>query len=113
MEILINGLNYYYEEYGQDNKNVLIMLHGNNENSSIFAELAEALKSRYHIYAIDSKNHGLTSKTNNVTYIDIAFDVSIFIRKLELKNISILGYSDGAIVALFLASKLYFEIDNL
>ena len=113
MEIMINGLTYYYEESGMNNKKVLLLLHGNNEDSTIFSELVDKLKDKHHIYAIDSRNHGRTTKTNNVTYIDIAFDIAIFIRKLELKNISILGFSDGAIVALFLASKLYFEIDTL
>lgn len=113
MEIIINGLNYYYEEYGCNNKKVLILLHGNGEDSSIFLELANALKDRYHIYALDSRNHGRSEKTNNVTYIDIAFDIAMFARKLNLKNINILGFSDGAIIALFLASKLYFDVDNL
>lgn len=112
MNIQINGLDYYYEEYGSGDK-TLILLHGNNEDCTIFLELIEKLQSRFHIYAIDSRNHGRTTKTNNVTYIDIAFDVAIFIRKLDLKNITILGFSDGAIVALFLASKLYFEIEEI
>ena len=73
----------------------------------------DSLKDRYHIFALDVRNHGQTTKTNNVTYIDIAFDVAMFIRKLNLKNITILGFSDGAIEALFLASKLYFDIDQL
>ena len=113
MEIGINGLTYYYEEYGMANQKVLILLHGNGEDSSIFSELCESLKGKYHLYALDSRNHGRTTKTNNVTYIDIAFDVSVFIRKLNLKNVSLLGFSDGAIVALFLASKLYFTIDEV
>ncbi|MBP5551313.1 MAG: alpha/beta fold hydrolase [Bacilli bacterium] len=112
MNIQINGLDYYYEEYGSGDK-TLILLHGNNEDCTIFLELIEKLQSRFHIYAIDSRNHGRTTKTNNVTYIDIAFDVAIFIRKLDLRNITILGFSDGAIVALFLASKLYFEIEEI
>ncbi|MBO7085743.1 MAG: alpha/beta hydrolase [Bacilli bacterium] len=112
MNIQINGLDYYYEEYGSGDK-TLILLHGNNEDCTIFLELIEKLQSRFHIYTIDSRNHGRTTKTNNVTYIDIAFDVAIFIRKLDLKNITILGFSDGAIVALFLASKLYFEIEEI
>ena len=112
MNIQINGLDYYYEEYGSGDK-TLILLHGNNEDCTIFLELIEKLQSRFHIYAIDSRNHGRTTKTNNVTYIDIAFDVAIFIRKLDLKNITILGFSDGALVALFLASKLYFEIEEI
>lgn len=112
MNIQINGLDYYYEEYGSGDK-TLILLHGNNEDCTIFLELIEKLQSRFHIYAIDSRNHGRTTKTYNVTYIDIAFDVAIFIRKLDLKNITILGFSDGAIVALFLASKLYFGIEEI
>ena len=113
MEILINGLTYFYIEEGIDNKNTLILLHGNGESADIFLELIDKLKDKYHIYALDSRNHGRTTKTPNVTYIDIAFDVAVFIKKLNLKNISIYGFSDGAIVALFLASKLYFEIDNI
>ena len=112
MNIQINGLDYYYEEYGNSDK-TLILLHGNGEDCSIFHELIARLQDKYHIYAIDSRNHGRTTKTNNVTYIDIAFDIAIFIRKLDLKNITIYGFSDGAIVALFLASKLYFEIEAI
>ena len=113
MNIKLNNINYYYQEEGINNQNVLIMLHGNNEDFSIFSEAIEELKERYHIYALDSRNHGRTDRTQEVHYIDIAFDIAIFIRKLNLQNISILGFSDGAIIALFLASKLYFAIDRL
>ncbi len=107
MKIEVNNITLNYITEGQGNP--LILLHGNGEDSGIFNELTEKLKENYTIYAIDSRNHGGSTKTEDFTYETMAEDVYQFTEKLELKNVSVIGFSDGAILSLLLA----IDHDNL
>lgn len=101
MNITLNNirLNYIKEGSGQP----LILLHGNGEDHHIFDRLIEKLKKYFTVYAIDSRNHGLSSKTNDYSYETMAGDLFLFIEKLNLDQPSILGFSDGAITSLVMA----------
>ena len=95
-------LNYY--EKGQGD--VLIFLHGNGLHSGIFVNLYNYFSKRYKVIAIDSRGYGL-SECGEVPYsIDLfAEDIIAFCSKKKLSNICIIGYSDGANIALMIAKK--------
>ena len=97
MRLTVNQveINYRHEGVGQP----LILLHGNGEDHTIFSLLIENLKTHFSVYALDSRNHGESSKTEDYSYETMAEDVYQFIRKLDLKNVVIVGFSDGAIIA--------------
>jgi len=95
------ALNYITEGVGEP----LILLHGNGEDHHIFDKLICKLKLNFCIYAIDSRNHGESSKTNDYSYETMVDDILLFIEKKALKNVSIIGFSDGAIIALLLAIR--------
>lgn len=97
----INGIYLSYSQSGMGKP--LILLHGNGEDHTIFDELTQKLKQHFCIYAIDSRNHGDSSKTDDYSYETMAADVARFIKKKNLGKPSILGFSDGAIIALMLA----------
>ena len=99
MYIQLNSQVLYYEHYGEGEK-VLILLHGNGEDHSIFEELISELESSFDIYAIDSRGQGLSATPKEFHYQDMAHDVLNFIEALSLKNPAIFGFSDGGIVAL-------------
>ena len=102
MEIRIDDniiLNYNKEGNGSP----LILLHGNGEDLHIFDKLTKQLKQHFTVYAIDSRNHGNSSKTDEFSYESMLSDLDNFINKLDLKKVSIVGFSDGAILALLLA----------
>lgn len=103
MEINVNNITLSYVEEG--NGNPLILLHGNGEDRHIFDELIDKLKINFTVYAIDSRNHGSSTKSGEYTYEIMAEDIHQFIEKLELKNVSLIGFSDGAIMGLLLALK--------
>lgn len=98
MNIEINGINLNYTKTGVGQP--LILLHGNGEDHRIFDKLVDKLQSDFTIYAIDSRNHGESSKTDDYSYYTLADDLYQFVSKLDLQNVSIVGFSDGAIVAL-------------
>lgn len=82
----------------------IILLHGNGEDKSIFIELSRGLSDKYTVYSIDSRCHG-ESSSGKLTYDDMAEDIHAFILAMHLENVSLLGFSDGGIVALKLAIK--------
>ncbi|MBK5722564.1 alpha/beta fold hydrolase [Dysgonomonas sp. Marseille-P4677] len=94
-------LNYIIEGNG----NPLILLHGNGEDHHIFDKLIEKLKENFTVYAIDSRNHGDSTKTQDYSYETMAKDIYQFIKKLGLKEVSVVGFSDGAIISLLLSIK--------
>lgn len=101
MNIDVNNITLNYNKRGKGNP--VILLHGNGENKSIFDKLADKLKEHYTVYCIDSRNHGGSSKTNDYSYETMAEDIRCFIEKLQLTNVSLIGFSDGAIIGLLLA----------
>lgn len=105
MEIKVNNITLNYIKEG--NGNPLILLHGNGEDSQIFDKLIDKLKQQFTVYAIDSRNHGGSTKTEDYTYEIMAEDIRQFIYQLDLKQVSIVGFSDGAIIGLLLALKYH------
>jgi pimeloyl-ACP methyl ester carboxylesterase len=100
-----------YEKYGKGKP--IILIHGNQEDHHIFDRLIESLKNSYCIYAIDSRNHGDSSKHTVFSYDAMTEDLNEFILNLNINKPSILGFSDGGIVALKLAIKTHNLIDKL
>ena len=103
MNIIINNVNLYYDVYG--NGEPIILLHGNRENNLIFDKLIEKLKNNYTVYAIDSRCHGKSTDSKNISYDLMSDDVIEFIKKLDIKMPILYGFSDGGIVGLLIAIK--------
>ncbi|MDE6658900.1 MAG: alpha/beta hydrolase [Eubacterium sp.] len=91
----------YYEKCGEGQP--LIMLHGSGEDCTIFKKAISVLKNHFTVYAIDTRNHGKSSKVSELHYEDMANDVFEFITKLNIENPIVYGFSDGGIIALILA----------
>lgn len=100
MTLKANGIDLFYKKSG--NGAPLLLLHGNGEDHTIFDALSEKMQKHFTIYAIDSRNHGQSSKTTDFSYQTMAEDISQFITTLDLKDVSIVGFSDGAIIATML-----------
>ena len=103
MFISVNGTNLYYEVHG--NGTPIILVHGNSESHKIYDVLTEELKSNHQVYAVDSRNHGESDKTNTISYDLMAEDFIQFIEKLNIENPILYGFSDGGIIGLLIAIK--------
>lgn len=100
MTIDVNGVTLYYEVMGTGAP--LILVHGNGEDHTIFAEAAEILKEHFTCYLVDSRSHGKSSTAAPLHYRDMAKDYAEFIRALELRDVTFFGFSDGGILGLML-----------
>ncbi len=103
MKITANGIKLHYKKSGTGPP--LILLHGNGETLDIFHELGIKLANHFTVYAIDSRNHGQSEITDDYSYDTMSEDIRSFITTLELGAVSIVGFSDGAIISLILAMK--------
>lgn len=103
MYIKVNNTTIHYEMYGKGKP--LILLHGNGNNLKIFSKLIENLQNDYQIYALDSRCHGKSANSNDITYELMRDDCLEFIKKLNIKKPILYGFSDGGIIGLMIAVK--------
>lgn len=101
MKIAVNNIELAYEKTG--NGEPLILLHGNGEDHHIFDVITEKLKNHFTVYAIDSRNHGESTKTEEYSYETMSKDIYSFIETLKLGKVNLAGFSDGGIISLILA----------
>lgn len=104
----------YYEIKGKDDKPVLLFLHGGFGNIEDFNGILPDLEQEFKIIGIDSRGQGKSSLgSKNLTYELIQKDVERVLKHLNIDRLSIIGFSDGGIVAYRLASVTSLNIENL
>lgn len=103
MKIEVNGVELFYEVTGRGAP--LILIHGNGEDHTIFDEAIEHLSRHFTCYAIDSRDHGQSTKVPELHYADMARDLCCFLEKLDLRDAAFYGFSDGGIVGLLAAQQ--------
>ena len=98
---LKNGEKLYYEDRG-NGPDTLIMMHGWTTSHDIFVRPAELLREQTRCIIYDHRGHGLSKEANGgtPTMETLASDLDEIIRGLSLSNITLLGWSMGADVAL-------------
>ena len=100
----VNGISVYYEAVGTGD--TLLLLHGNSQSVSSFNKQIPEFSKYFHVIAMDSRGQGnSTHNESKLTYELMAEDVNQFMDKLQLKNVNVLGWSDGGNIGLILAMK--------
>lgn len=103
MYIEVNGITLFYEMSGSGP--AVILVHGNGEDHGIFDETAELLRKDYTVYALDSRDHGKSSRVETLGYDEMAEDVAGFVKALKLEKPFYCGFSDGGIIGILAASR--------
>jgi len=98
-----NGIELFYEKTGQGKP--IILLHGNGEDHTIFDVLIKQLSTNFTVYAIDSRDHGKSSKVKHLDYKEMMEDLVAFIQGMGIQSPILYGFSDGGIIGLLLAIK--------
>lgn len=99
----VNGHRMYYETSGTGRP--LLLLHGGgNSIHSSFAKQLDVFAKTHAIIAPEQIGHGHTPDAEGpFTYARMASDTAALLAKLGLKEVDVVGWSDGGIVALILA----------
>ena len=110
----VDGAKIYYEVTGNNDCPALLFLHGGFGNIEIFNVLFPFLLKEFKVIGIDSRGHGKsTLGIEPLTYEKIQTDVERVLAHLKIDTLSIIGFSDGGIVAYRLASLTRLSIQKL
>src|SRR5688572_30467327 len=103
----VNGIHIYYEVHGSHGGTPLVLLHGGGSTiDSNFGRMLPFLARTRRVIALDEQGHGRTSDRDRpFTFEDSADDVAGLLRELKVSQADLLGFSNGASVALQVAIR--------
>ena len=97
-------IKHFYIEKGQGEP--LILLHGNGEDSTYFVNQIDEFSSNYRVIALDTRGHGQTPRGDSAfTIRQFADDLLGFLDRMDIQKANLLGFSDGANIAMCFAAK--------
>ena len=98
---LSNGEKIYYEDTGKGERTI-IMMHGWTSTHEVFAPCVPEISEKARCITYDHRGHGNSKDANHdqVTMDTLAGDLNELISGLGLSNVTLLGWSMGAGVAL-------------
>lgn len=100
---MADGSEIYYEKCGKGFP--LFLLHGNDSSGRFFSEQVPVFKQFYTVYLIDSRGHGRsTNNANTLSFRLMAEDLYTIMLLEGITKANILGFSDGANLALVFSS---------
>src|SRR5687768_4496492 len=103
---LTDGSRLRYLKAGQGEP--LLLMHTIRTQLDYFEAVIPALAKHYTVYAVDLPGHGYSSIDKHAAYDEpyLRKGIIAFIEKLGLENLTLVGESIGAVLALTIASQL-------
>ena len=103
----VNGIDMYYEVHGRRDGVPLVLLHGGGSTIDVtFSKLLPIFARNRMVIAVEEQGHGRTTDRDApVAFETSADDVAALLGHLKVGNADILGFSNGASVALQIAIR--------
>ena len=104
--VLATGVTLNYLEQGDPQGEPVILLHGYTDSWNTYALVLPHLSPAYHVFALDQRGHGESSKApGSYTVDDMAADVIAFMDAQGITKATIVGHSMGSMVAQLVAIR--------
>ena len=98
----VDGAQIWWASFGAGEP--VILLHGGAGNSEHWGNQIPALAEKYRVIVVDARGHGRSTRTDApYSYHRMAEDLLAVMDALELKQASLVGWSDGGVLGLDLA----------
>ncbi len=108
-----NGIDLYYEKYGNKKKSILI-LPGWGDTKKTFFYIVNFLSDYFTVYIVDLPGFGNSPFPNkNLTIYDYADLINEFIKYLEIKKPILLGHSFGGRIIITLCGHYKLEANKI
>ena len=92
----------------------LILLHGNGENGTYFEHQLAYFSGKFRVIAVDTRGHGQSPRgTAAFTISQFADDLNDFLEQMEIPQAVLLGFSDGANIAMRFALRYQDKVKAL
>jgi pimeloyl-ACP methyl ester carboxylesterase len=103
----VDGIRMYYEVYGREEGVPLVLLHGGGSTIEVtFGRVVSAFARRRRVIAVEEQGHDRTTDRDApVAFETSADDVGALLRYLKIAQADLLGFSNGASVALQVAVR--------
>ncbi|PLW93707.1 MAG: alpha/beta hydrolase, partial [Marinilabiliales bacterium] len=95
----------FYREYGQENEDKLLILHGLFGMSDNWVGPAKKLAEHFHCIIPDHRNHGMSMHHDVFSYESMLEDLEEFIEDHNIYDCNILGHSMGGKLAMYYAGN--------
>ena len=110
----VNGINMYYETYGDATKQPLLLIHGNGGSIKAGSCQIEYFKDDYFVIIADSRYQGKSENgSEELTYKLMASDYNALLNYLKLDSVNIIGQSDGGIIGLLMTIEYPSKVNKL
>lgn len=104
MNIQTGDVRTWYDQRGDGDP--VVLLHPGGADSRSWASTLDALAARFHVFTPDRRGHGRTPDVDGpITYDLMADDTAAFVETVARGPAHLVGWSDGAIVALVTALR--------
>lgn len=104
----------YYEETGNKSEPVVLFLHGGFGTMEDFNPMLSSLPKQYRIIALDSQGQGKSTLGNKkLTYERMQLDIESLLHFLNIGSVSIIGFSDGGMIAYRMAISSTIKIEKI
>jgi pimeloyl-ACP methyl ester carboxylesterase len=117
MQIVIENVLVHYEVFGKKGKDkkTILILHGWGRTSADWRESAQKLSEKQKVIILDLPGFGNSTIPGNETWgiFEYAEAIEKFVRKLNLKNLILMGHSFGGEISLTIAAKNPAYLKNL
>lgn len=101
----VNGISLYYEVHGPAGGVPLVLLNGGGSTIEVtYGRILPHLAQQRRVIALDEQNHGRSGhRTVPERFTDSAQDVAELLRQLKIEQADVMGFSNGASVAMQVA----------
>jgi pimeloyl-ACP methyl ester carboxylesterase len=104
--IRLNDLVTWYETHGDPAREPVVLMHGGFVDSRMFAPALPVLGDRFRVFTVDRRGQGHTPDAPGpISYDLMAQDMIAFVEEAIGGPAHLVGYSDGAIVAMLVAIR--------
>lgn len=110
----VNDIKMYYAIFNKEGKDPVILLHGGMVSSDYWSFEVPLLSKTNKVIIVDSRGHGRSSMSDQpFSYNLMASDVLQILKYLNIKKVSIVGWSDGGIIGMILAIQNPEQVNKL
>ncbi|MFC5775418.1 alpha/beta fold hydrolase [Ectobacillus antri] len=113
-KVELDNVHIHYEVRGEGQP--IVFLHGLGASWKMWTPQIETFSSNYKMIMLDLRGHGESTKTfpnNQFTAKVMAEDIKMFLDKLEIRKVYLVGLSYGSVTAQLFASKYPNYIEKL
>jgi esterase len=106
-------VNLFHRDLGGAGKPPLVILHGLLGSARNWQTVGRDLAARFHVLALDLRNHGSSPHANEMNYEVLVQDVIAWLDTQGLSRVTLMGHSMGGKAAMLLACRHPERVERL